>query len=73
VRLNTAEIALVVTTHAADPYRPHVRILIDRHGARVPNPLDVNLWELAGRGALAPAIVGPIDPAEVGIDPLTLL
>ncbi|HUR33541.1 MAG TPA: HD-GYP domain-containing protein [Vicinamibacterales bacterium] len=73
VRLNTDEIAVVMNPHAPDPYRPHVRIVLDRHGTRVMQPLDVNLWELAAEGALAPAIVGPVDPADVGIDPLTLL
>jgi hypothetical protein len=33
----------------------------------------VHLWEVQDEGDMAPAIVGPVDPAEVGIDPLTLL
>jgi hypothetical protein len=73
VKLNTNEIAVVLSTHAPDPYRPHVRIVIDRHGARVTQPIDVNLWEVQDEGEMAPAIVGPVDPVEVGIDPLTLL
>jgi len=73
VKLNTDEIAVVLNIHAPDPYRPHVRIVIDRHGTRVTQPIDVHLWDLKNEGDLAPAIVGPVDPAEVGIDPLTLL
>ena len=73
VKLNTGEIAVVIRTHAPDPYRPHVRIILDRHGAPVPAPVDVNLWEGADAGALATEIVAPVDPADVGIDPLTLL
>ena len=73
VKLNTNEIAVVLNTHAPDPYRPHVRIVIDRHGARVTQPIDLHLWDVQDEGDLAPAIVGPVDPAEVGIDPLTLL
>jgi putative nucleotidyltransferase with HDIG domain len=73
VRLNTDEIAIVTQEHAPDPYRPHVRVIIDRHGVQLANPVDLNLWETAGEGALAPAIVGPVDPADLGIDPLTLL
>ncbi|MGE3959216.1 MAG: HD-GYP domain-containing protein [Vicinamibacterales bacterium] len=73
VRLTTEEVALVVRTHAPDPFRPHVRILIDRHGTRLATPIDVNLWEAADQGALAPAITGPVDPTSVGIDPLSLL
>ena len=30
VRLDTGQVALVVNVHAPDPYRPHVRILMDR-------------------------------------------
>lgn len=73
VRLNTDEIAIVTQEHAPDPYRPHVRVIIDRHGVQLANPVDLNLWETAGEGVLAPAIVGPVDPADLGIDPLTLL
>jgi len=73
VKLNTNEIAVVLNAHAPDPYRPHVRIVIDRHGARVTQPIDLHLWEVQDEGDMAPAIVGPVDPAEVGIDPLTLL
>src|SRR5213083_2015267 len=35
VRLNTDEIAVVMNTHAPDPYRPHVRIVLNRHGERI--------------------------------------
>jgi putative nucleotidyltransferase with HDIG domain len=73
VRLNTGEIAVVVTIHAPDPYRPHVRVIVDRHGTRLGVPVDVNLWETASEGALAPEVVEPVDPADIGIDPLTLL
>jgi len=73
VKLSTDEIAVVLNTHAPDPYRPHVRIVIDRHGARVTQPIDVHIWDVKDEGAMAPTIVGPVDPAEVGIDPLTLL
>lgn len=73
VRLNTGEIAVVMKTHAPDPFRPHVRVVVDRHGDRVAEPIDVWLWDVAREGDLAPAIVEPVDPADVGIDPLTLL
>src|SRR5262249_34524413 len=35
VRLNTGDVALVVKAHATDPYRPQVRVLIDREGKRL--------------------------------------
>ncbi|MGC4083097.1 MAG: hypothetical protein QM736_13555 [Vicinamibacterales bacterium] len=73
VRLNTDEVAVVVRTHAPDPFRPRVRIFIDRHGTRLTSPIDVNLWELADDGELAPRIVRPLAPVDVGINPLSLL
>ncbi len=73
VRLTTGEIAVVVRAHAPDPFKPHVRVVIDRHGARVNPAADVNLWELADQGDLAPAISGPVRAEDVGIDPLSLL
>jgi len=73
VKLNTGEIAVVINPHAPDPYRPHVRIVIDRHGKSIRTPMDVNLWELEQEGLLAPTIVGTVASGEVGIDPLALL
>ncbi|MEQ1727283.1 MAG: HD-GYP domain-containing protein [Vicinamibacterales bacterium] len=73
VTLTSGEIAVVVKTHAPDPYRPQIRIVCDRHGTRLARPVDVNLWEFADQGALAPEISGPAHPSVIGIDPLTLL
>ncbi len=71
--LTSGEIAVVVTTHAPDPHRPHIRIVIDRHGTRLSRPIDVHLWEFVDQGLLAPQIAEDADPARVGVDPLTLL
>jgi len=73
VTLASGEIAVVVKTHAPDPHRPHIRIIIDQHGTRLVRPIDVQLWACADQGVLAPQIAGPADPSLVGIDPLTLL
>jgi putative nucleotidyltransferase with HDIG domain len=73
VKLNTGETAVVRAIHAPDPRRPHVRVIVDRHGVRLGVPIDLNLWEMVSEGALAPAIVAPVDPRTIGIDPLTLL
>lgn len=73
VTLTSGEVAVVVKTHAPDPHRPQIRIVFDRHGARLARPIDVHLWEFADQGVLAPQIAGPADPSRVGIDPLTLL
>ena len=71
VRLNTGEMAVVVAVYAPDPRRPQVKVITDRSGERVEFPYEVNLWE--NDDGAPSSIVAPIDPAEAGIDPLTLL
>lgn len=73
VRLDTGDVAVVVTVHAADPLRPHVRIVIDPGGTRLESPRDINLWEIAEDQPGPRAIAAPIDPATVDLDPLALL
>ena len=73
VRLNTGEIAVVTAVYAPDPHRPQVRVIVDGAGARVELPYEVNLWENDGAEGKPSAVATPIDPAEVGIDPLALL
>jgi hypothetical protein len=71
VRLYSGEVAVVLEVHAPDPYRPRVRILIDKEGRTLERPRDVNLFE-APEGE-ANAVKAPVDPADYGIDPLTHL
>jgi putative nucleotidyltransferase with HDIG domain len=72
VRLNTGEVAVVTRVHAPDPYRPRVRVIIDRAGNRLDLPIERNLWE--GRDeAPEDSILAPVEPAEFGIDPLNFL
>jgi putative nucleotidyltransferase with HDIG domain len=73
VRLDTGEIAVVVNVYAPDPHRPQVRVIIDRRGMRLERPYEISLWETDRAEGQPGAIVAPLDPAEVGIDPLTLL
>jgi HD-GYP domain-containing protein (c-di-GMP phosphodiesterase class II) len=73
VRLDTGQIALVLKVHAAEPYRPQVRIVIDGFGTRLGTPVEVNLWEGRSQQGEPSAIVAPVDSVPLGIDPLTLL
>jgi putative nucleotidyltransferase with HDIG domain len=73
VKLTGGEVAVVLKTHAPDPYRPRVRVLFDAAGARLPLPIDRNLWESAQPGAATDSIVSPLDPGPYGIDPLNFL
>ena len=71
VRLTTGEVAVVLKTYAPDPYRPRVRLLMDRAGAKVVRVRELNLWE-APEGE-PQSIQAPLDPADYDFDPLTYL
>jgi putative nucleotidyltransferase with HDIG domain len=71
VLLDSGEVAVVLKPHAPDPYRPQVRVLIDREGQSMPTPRDLNLWEL--REDESRSILKPLNPAQYGIDPLVHL
>jgi putative nucleotidyltransferase with HDIG domain len=73
VRLNTGEIAVVRKVHAPDPYRPQVRVLITRDGARLELAYDLNLWEPADDPQRPSSVVAPLDPAAFDFDPLMLM
>ena len=73
VRLNTGEVAVVMNVYAPDPYRPHVRVLIDREGQRIELPYELNLWETSEDPQRPASIVAPVDPANYQFDPLLLM
>jgi len=73
VRLDTGEIAVVLKVHAGDPYRPQVRVIVDRQNTRLDLTFDVNLWENDAKDGKPSAIVSPLDPTELQIDPLALM
>ncbi|CAN5658054.1 HD domain-containing protein [soil metagenome] len=73
VRLSTGEVAVVMHVHAPDPYRPRVKVLFERAGARLDLPYERNLWEPPHEGAELDSIAAPIDPADYAIDPLSYL
>ena len=75
VRLDTGEIAVVTAVYAPDTRRPQVRIVIDREGAPLEIPRDVQLWvdAEADDPARAKGVVAPVDPAQYAIDPLSVL
>jgi putative nucleotidyltransferase with HDIG domain len=73
VRLNTDELAVVSAEHPTDPFRPQVKILTDKTGARLEEPVLANTWEHNGRGEHARAVVEAVDPEPLGIDPLAYL
>ena len=74
VRLNTGELAIVTAVYAPEPKRPRVRVLSDRQGARLDVPYEIDLWTDPGAGEDRPSsVAAPVDPLEIGVDPLSLL
>ena len=72
VRLNTGEVAVVLKTHAPDPYRPRVRLLLDPTGATLERVREIDLWKVRAEGE-PQSIEAPLDPAAYDIDPLAYL
>jgi putative nucleotidyltransferase with HDIG domain len=73
VLLDTGETAVVINIYAPDPHRPQVRVIKDRAGVLLERPYDVSLWETDRAEGQPGSVVAPLDPTDVGIDPLTLL
>jgi putative nucleotidyltransferase with HDIG domain len=73
VRLSGGEIAVVTAEHPTDPFRPQVKILSDRTGTLVEEPLLANTWERDSKGEHPYAVVEAVDPESVDIDPLNYL
>jgi putative nucleotidyltransferase with HDIG domain len=73
VKLDTGEMGVVLKVYAPDPYRPKVRVIIAADAQKLARPYDVNLWESGTDGPAPKTVIGPVDPATVGIDPLTYL
>jgi putative nucleotidyltransferase with HDIG domain len=71
VRLDTGEIAVVTRTHAPDPYRPRVKVLLDAGGTALDRPYEVSLWNPREGGPTA--VSAPVDPVTVSLDPLSYL
>ena len=71
VRLDSGEIAVVTRSYAPDPYRPRVKVVLDRDGTLLGRPYEVSLWHPHEGGPTA--VAAPVDPDTVGLDPLTYL
>jgi putative nucleotidyltransferase with HDIG domain len=73
VRLTTEELAVVTAEHPTDPLRPQVKVITDRTGQMLEEPVLVNTWERENRGDDGRAVVEAVDPESVGIDPLKFM
>ena len=57
--------------HPTDPFRPQVKVLLDRLGRSVEMPSLVNTWEPDGRDEFRCAVVEAVDPDSARLDPLS--
>ena len=77
VKLDTGEVAVVLKVHAPDPHRPKVKVVLDRDEATLEFPYELNLWErqsaAAKKDGRPTAILKPVDPKALGLDPLFFL
>jgi putative nucleotidyltransferase with HDIG domain len=73
VKLSSDSVAVVTRVHAPDPYRPRVKLLFGPDGSRYDAPFERNLWERNPDGSTADSVVGPVEPALYGVDPLNFL
>ncbi len=73
VRLATDEVAVVIREHPADPFRPQVRIVLDRMGHPLPEPELVDTWDHDATASTGHEAVEAVDPATVNLDPLAYL
>jgi len=73
VRLTNGEIAVVTAEHPSDPFRPQVKIIVDRSNAVLETPVLANTWDRDSRGEHPHAVVEAVDPESTDIDPLKYL
>jgi putative nucleotidyltransferase with HDIG domain len=73
VMLTTDEVGVITAEHPSDPFRPQVKVIFSPRGERLEEPFLANTWERDSRGDYPRAVVEPVDPDSVQIDPLTLL
>jgi hypothetical protein len=57
----------------SDPFRPQVKIIVDRSNAVLETPVLANTWDRDSRGEHPHAVVEAVDPESTDIDPLKYL
>jgi putative nucleotidyltransferase with HDIG domain len=69
VRVSSGELAVVMKPNPTDSSRPVVRVLFDRTGRRVDEPLDMDTAERdPGTGQFRRTVIMAVDPASKGFD-----
>ena len=70
VRLESDEVAVVTHEHPTDPFRPRVKVVLDRLGSTLETPETVDTWALDSRKR---GVVEAVSPEAVSLDPLAYL
>jgi putative nucleotidyltransferase with HDIG domain len=73
VRLNTGAIAVVTRPCENDPHRPSVRVIREPGTTGRGVPYDLDLWEPDPLTSRPVWISSPVDPDDLGVDPLEYL
>jgi putative nucleotidyltransferase with HDIG domain len=73
VRLNTGAIAVVTNPCQQDPHRPSVRVIRESGPRGCGVPYDLDLWEADQLTGKLVWISSPVEPEDLGIDPLDYL
>jgi HD-GYP domain-containing protein (c-di-GMP phosphodiesterase class II) len=73
VRLNTGAIAVVTKPCQHDPHRPSVRVVREAGLLGCGVPYDLDLWEADQIAGKLVWISSPVEPEDLGIDPLDYL
>jgi putative nucleotidyltransferase with HDIG domain len=73
VRLKAGHVAVVTAEHAADPFRPQVKVVLDSRGARVEHPWLVNTVDRGADGQYPYAVLEAVNGSDYGLDPLALM
>jgi HD-GYP domain-containing protein (c-di-GMP phosphodiesterase class II) len=72
VQLSSGEVGVVVRNHERFLARPTIRLVLDVHGGTA-DPMEIDLAEQRPDGEFRWTVRRSLDPAEVGIDMLSLL
>ena len=73
VRLDDGSIAVVITVHAPDPYKPRVKLIMANNGEMLEFPFEINLWEVPDTASGPKSVTASLDPAQYSVDPLVYL
>ena len=73
VRLDDGAMAVVMTVHAPEPFKPRVKVIATPAGEQLETPYEINLWEASDDTPGPKSVRAPLDPAAHNVDPLTYL